>query len=675
MRWIVALWLLIAVPAFGQSISANGKSISANNGSGGAATSIIPGTTTIGGATAPCYIGNSTGTVMVCTASTGIGNIVRQTSPTVSGLTDSTGSTLAALNLSSITGSTQCLTVDTLGNVSGTGAACNSISPITIGTSSIINGTPPCFVENSSGTSSACLGTTGSAGSVVLSSAPTLTGTTSANAITVTGAGASLQGVAASFSGNVTVGSVLTATGGVTSTGTLNVGGTGTATSVIANQGTGNFRINVDGASTSSSFLVYFAGVLKLDIGGSSNDYFQVNNNIALNPGAGSPVAGNHGFFMNDTWNDAVANTPASTQYSFNTLQVVDQTGSTTQGSIAVLAINQVVGTSNALGVKAALSTNISVNSTTGNNTGVGGVYIAVGSGAQTNVNDNGTATNFGTQFGGLGHLYAGNPVVHLGPSATYYYAADVTEFDIEADAGSSVNVKRIVGLDRIGNDVSQGAWIDEAMGFNAADTQTAGVGWRVLISVGDPQGFFPMDTTGTVIKAGPVSSGTMLIGTFIDFSNVTASSYWEKFGTVWDVDASGDLASTGTLTLSGISTSGTIAGSVCMTAGKLLLYESGATGCTISLEELKQDIKPVAYSTALHDVMSLNPIAYNMKENDPGRRMGFGARQVNSVDPLLSTHDGRGQLQAYDPNGIIAELVAVVQHQQREIEALNNRP
>jgi hypothetical protein len=128
------------------------------------------------------------------------------------------------------------------------------------------------------------------------------------------------------------------------------------------------------------------------------------------------------------------------------------------------------------------------------------------------------------------------------------------------------------------------------------------------------------------------------------------------------------------TLTAASLSTVGTIAGSICATSGGLILYESGSTGCTISLEELKRDIEPISRETAMRDVMALRPIAYQMKEGTRGRQMGLGAHQVHDVDPTLSTFNGRGELQAFDPNGILAELVAVVQEQQATIADLKAR-
>lgn len=133
-------------------------------------------------------------------------------------------------------------------------------------------------------------------------------------------------------------------------------------------------------------------------------------------------------------------------------------------------------------------------------------------------------------------------------------------------------------------------------------------------------------------------------------------------------------VTSAGALTMAAgitaqLATAGTIAGSICQTAAGILLYESGATGCVISLEELKRDIAPITGAEALADIRALHPITYNMKEpaNAP-RRLGLGAHQVEGVDKRLATYDGDGKLQGWDPNGVLAATVVVVQQQQATI-------
>jgi hypothetical protein len=126
-----------------------------------------------------------------------------------------------------------------------------------------------------------------------------------------------------------------------------------------------------------------------------------------------------------------------------------------------------------------------------------------------------------------------------------------------------------------------------------------------------------------------------------------------------------------GSLTAPSLATAGTIAGSLCATSGGLIMYEVGATGCVISLKSLKRDIAPLGGDMALRDIMGLHPVAFNMREGDERRQAGFLAEDVFDLNPDLSTFDGDGTLQGYKPNAIIADLVAVVQSQQRQINDL----
>jgi hypothetical protein len=182
--------------------------------------------------------------------------------------------------------------------------------------------------------------------------------------------------------------------------------------------------------------------------------------------------------------------------------------------------------------------------------------------------------------------------------------------------------------------------------------------------------------TPATTFPGGSVTLGVAsTTGGSLILEGSTSGAATLTGGTAGVLTTTAAISTSGTVTHSGLSTVGTIAGSICNTSAGLILYEAGATGCTISLEELKKDIVPLGEDKAFSDVMALNPIAFNFKDPKvPGRRYGFGAHQVYGVDPLLSTFDGRGNLQAFDPNGILAELVVVVQQQQREIEALKSK-
>lgn len=185
---------------------------------GGSATSIVPGTTTIGGSTAPCFIENSSGTTMACDAVTGSGNVVLATSPTL--VTPALG-TPSALVATNATGTASGLTAGVANALGTTGSpvavsaaappstgqaliatgattatwqtVTASASSITPGTTTIIGATAPCYIRNSSGTAMDCPATvpsTAISGSDRSSAVdPTITTTDMGNQINLTNSG------------------------------------------------------------------------------------------------------------------------------------------------------------------------------------------------------------------------------------------------------------------------------------------------------------------------------------------------------------------------------------------------------------------------------------------------------------------------------------------------------
>lgn len=120
-----------------------------------------------------------------------------------------------------------------------------------------------------------------------------------------------------------------------------------------------------------------------------------------------------------------------------------------------------------------------------------------------------------------------------------------------------------------------------------------------------------------------------------------------------------------GALSAPSLTTVGTIAGSICATSTGTLLYESGATGCVISLISLKKDVKELDWQEATADIMALKPISYAMKDRPNQIRLGFFAENTKEADERFATYDGKGDLQAYDPNAILSAAVALLQKQQ----------
>jgi hypothetical protein len=120
-----------------------------------------------------------------------------------------------------------------------------------------------------------------------------------------------------------------------------------------------------------------------------------------------------------------------------------------------------------------------------------------------------------------------------------------------------------------------------------------------------------------------------------------------------------------GALSAPSLTIVGTIAGSICATSAVTLLYEVGATGCTISLLALKKDVRELDWQEAAADIMALKPISYAMKDRPDQQRLGFYAENTKEVDERFATYDGHGNLQAYEPNAILSAAVALLQKQQ----------
>lgn len=239
---------------------------------------------------------------------------------------------------------------------------------------------------------------------------------------------------------------------------------------------------------------------------------------LHLSPGGGT-VAHN-AMNLNTTWTGI-----SGTGNSIISLQAVDNTD--THGSAAgssILSVNQISSSSTARGPRITAAIEYTMSAASGNVTGLGGSYVATNTTAFANNNDNGTSTGFGTLAGGSGALFSLNSVVHLGANSTFWSEMVGYELDVLAVSGSSVNIKLGLSIVQLNGDVSQGQLIDNAIILNKAATQTTGQGWINGIAFGNPQGYFPIDPTGTMIVAGPVASGTMLAANGIDFSLVTFS-------------------------------------------------------------------------------------------------------------------------------------------------------
>ena len=112
--------------------------------------------------------------------------------------------------------------------------------------------------------------------------------------------------------------------------------------------------------------------------------------------------------------------------------------------------------------------------------------------------------------------------------------------------------------------------------------------------------------------------------------------------------------------------------------AANVVVISSGQLLRSTSSLRYKHDIDTLDADHALSAVMAMRPVTYRGKADEDQRRyVGFIAEEVAEIAPLLATYDEGGE--SGTPNyvtydRVTAYLVAVVQKQQAEIDALKAR-
>jgi Chaperone of endosialidase len=103
-------------------------------------------------------------------------------------------------------------------------------------------------------------------------------------------------------------------------------------------------------------------------------------------------------------------------------------------------------------------------------------------------------------------------------------------------------------------------------------------------------------------------------------------------------------------------------AGSLCLSANKEVVYNSGSDNCLSSLRSTKHDINALALSgTSI--VAALTPVSF-IYNNDASStvRYGFIAEDTAAVDAHLGTYDQAGKLSGVDDRSILSIIVKVLQ-------------
>lgn len=117
--------------------------------------------------------------------------------------------------------------------------------------------------------------------------------------------------------------------------------------------------------------------------------------------------------------------------------------------------------------------------------------------------------------------------------------------------------------------------------------------------------------------------------------------------------------------------------GTVCWTTGTGKFTVDTTVGCLTSSRKFKHHIQPLTDRDALATVMALRPVRfwYNDQGMAAGEQVGFIAEDTDEVDPRLVARDQRGDIRTVRYGQLTADLVAVVQEQQRQINALKRMP
>ena len=103
-------------------------------------------------------------------------------------------------------------------------------------------------------------------------------------------------------------------------------------------------------------------------------------------------------------------------------------------------------------------------------------------------------------------------------------------------------------------------------------------------------------------------------------------------------------------------------AGSLCLTANKEVVYNSGSDSCLSSLRATKHDINTLSLS-GTSTVAALVPVSF-VYNNDASStvRYGFIAEDTAAVDQHLGTYDQSGKLSGVDDRSILSIIVKALQ-------------
>lgn len=119
-------------------------------------------------------------------------------------------------------------------------------------------------------------------------------------------------------------------------------------------------------------------------------------------------------------------------------------------------------------------------------------------------------------------------------------------------------------------------------------------------------------------------------------------------------------LSVSGTVGLDGL-TGATGAGSLCLSASKEVVFNSGSDACLSSVRATKHDIATLDVD-ALATVLALQPVSFVYNEGDGRTRYGFIAEDTAAVLSPLATYSASTTVSGIDDRAILSVVVAAIQ-------------
>lgn len=202
---------------------------------------------------------------------------------------------------------------------------------------------------------------------------------------------------------------------------------------------------------------------------------------------------------------------------------------------------------------------------------------------------------------------------------------------------------------------------------------------WTVGTNTPGNSDLLQVDTSGNVLAKGTLAltgtTGTSTIAAGQGFTiggsqfvvqqgsgnvGIGTTTPWRKLGVTGTVGFDGLTGSVG-------------AGSLCLSANKEVVYNSGSDSCLSSLRATKHDINNLSVD-GLSLVSALAPVSF-VYNNDASStvRYGFIAEDAAVVDTHFATHDATGAISGVDDRGLLSVVIKALQELIGQVQTLTS--